>query len=154
MKPWRLTLHCSATGNNKRVDAETIREWHLERGFKDIGYHFVVQPDGEEQKGRPLNVEGAHVSGDNDGNIGICLIGTNQFTVHQFDRLRQIIDFLIRMYDIKPWEIWLHREFPSAVKQGKTCPNMDIRKVLCWYYTWDQKAISEYLFDNSRLFQP
>ena len=38
-----------------------IKQYHLEvSGFADIGYHFVIEPDGTVYEGRPLDRMGAH----------------------------------------------------------------------------------------------
>ncbi len=47
-----IVLHCSATPQGRDVTVADIRRWHLERGFADIGYHFVVRLDGT-VRGRP-----------------------------------------------------------------------------------------------------
>ncbi|MCC7110058.1 MAG: N-acetylmuramoyl-L-alanine amidase, partial [Deltaproteobacteria bacterium] len=37
-----------------------IKQYHLEvSGFSDIGYHFVIEPDGTVYEGRPLDRMGA-----------------------------------------------------------------------------------------------
>lgn len=56
-------------------DAAVIRSWHLERGFWDIGYHFVIPSMGRSQEGRNLYAIGAHSKGNNSDSIGICLVG-------------------------------------------------------------------------------
>ncbi|KAB5233468.1 N-acetylmuramoyl-L-alanine amidase, partial [Bacteroides thetaiotaomicron] len=35
-----LVIHCSATRCNVSFPVERLRECHLQRGFRDIGYHF------------------------------------------------------------------------------------------------------------------
>lgn len=53
-----------------------IRRWHVEeRGWRDIGYHWVIDRDGAVAPGRPENEIGAHVEGHNRGTIGVCLLG-------------------------------------------------------------------------------
>lgn len=62
---------------------EIIRGWHKERGFADIGYHFVVQRTENShdasraivELGRPLQYEGAGVFGNNSGLVHVCLVG-------------------------------------------------------------------------------
>ena len=76
----RVILHCSATPEGREVSVETIREWHTDppprgRGWSDIGYHYVIHLNGEIEIGRPIEVQGAHVSGENEDSIGICYIG-------------------------------------------------------------------------------
>ena len=71
----KIIVHCSATQEGKDVSVETIRKWHLKRGWKDIGYHFVIGLNGEVQEGRPIEMTGAHTKGHNFDSIGICYIG-------------------------------------------------------------------------------
>lgn len=70
-----IIVHCSATRPSQDIGAAEIRKWHLERGFNDIGYHYVIRRDGTVEKGRALNVVGAHCKGHNAYSIGICLVG-------------------------------------------------------------------------------
>ena len=71
----KIVIHCSATMEGKPFNAESIRQMHLQRGFNDIGYHFVVLLDGTVEEGRSLETVGAHASGHNRFSIGICYIG-------------------------------------------------------------------------------
>ena len=41
-----LVIHCSATRCNVSFPVERLRECHLQRGFRDIGYHFYITRDG------------------------------------------------------------------------------------------------------------
>ena len=150
-----ITIHCSDTVNGKRVDVSEIRKWHLDRGFSDVGYHFLIQPSDKDnggaeiQLGRPLNKPGAHVQGfnriqpGNIINIGICMIGRDQFTSGQFDLLRRTLDNLFGTYTIDPWAIWCHYEWESA--NGKTCPNMRASNLHSWYWLHDYEAIFNYV---------
>ena len=70
-----IIVHCSATPEGKDYTLDTIRQWHLQRGFSDIGYHYVIHPDGKVEEGRDVNIAGAHCSGHNSKSIGICYIG-------------------------------------------------------------------------------
>lgn len=71
----RIVLHYSATYPDQDYGAAEIRKMHLDRGFRDIGYHYVIRRDGRIEKGRDEHAVGAHVSGHNTGSIGICCIG-------------------------------------------------------------------------------
>ena len=42
----KIIIHCSATPEGRNVKAETIKKWHLDRGFSDIGYHYIIHLDG------------------------------------------------------------------------------------------------------------
>lgn len=52
-----------------------IQRGHFERGFDDIGYHFVIMPSGRIFQGRPTWAVGAHVKGHNADTLGIALAG-------------------------------------------------------------------------------
>lgn len=46
----KILMHCSATKEGVHFDINNIRDWHLKRGFKDVGYHYVILLDGTIQK--------------------------------------------------------------------------------------------------------
>ena len=71
----KIIVHCSATPEGKAFSVADIRRWHLQRGFSDIGYHFVVYLDGSVHVGRPLHKSGAHCIGQNKNSVGVCYIG-------------------------------------------------------------------------------
>jgi hypothetical protein len=145
MDPWRVTIHCSDSRNGIDVPAAEIRKWHLARGFSDIGYHLVLNPSGQVETGRPLNVQGAHVEEANSGNIGICLVGRDKFTPVQWQALHDQLRTIFLGFSVARWELHCHREFPSAIKQGKTCPNMEPSRVWAWYFLGEEKAIEPYI---------
>ncbi len=77
-----IILHCADTrpdwmaGRPIIEKVAEIRRWHVqERGWRDIGYHWVIDRDGAVAPGRPETEIGAHVEGHNRGTIGICLLG-------------------------------------------------------------------------------
>jgi len=139
--PKRIVIHCSDSKNGERYSIDLLRKDHLDRGFSDIGYHLVIQPDGQVDNGRPLNQVGAHTQGHNTGSIGICLIGKDKFSAVQFDALRYKIDSLMMMYDMKKTEIYCHYQFDTAIAQGKTCPNVPINVILIWYYNISRESV-------------
>lgn len=152
MKPWRITVHCSDTPDGKEYDIEKIRAYHTAkppqgRGYKDVAYHVVIQPSGVVQYGRSLTEVGAHVADENEGNIGICLIGSSKFTLSQFTSLKNQIRSLIQIYDIKDFDLNCHYQFKSAQAQGKTCPGISINRLLCWYHLENWEAIKPNLID-------
>ena len=71
----KIIVHCSATREGQHVTVQQIRQWHLQRNFADIGYHYVIYLDGTVHKGRPLEKAGAHCKGYNAHSIGICYVG-------------------------------------------------------------------------------
>ena len=71
----RIVVHCSATRENADYSVDDIRGWHKQRGFRDIGYHFLIGLSGDIKKGRPIEQVGAHAKGYNTHSIGICYVG-------------------------------------------------------------------------------
>jgi N-acetylmuramoyl-L-alanine amidase len=157
MIPRMITIHCSDTPPTMDIGAAEIRKWHTDappvgRGWKDIGYHLVIRRSGEVERGRALNEQGAHVEGFNQDNVGICLVGGRPgnglpglFTITQFDALQYQIDSLLMIYKtIRPWDIHGHYEFSSA--KGKTCPNMDMKRVMQFLQNGNLEPIKEYIY--------
>ena len=70
-----IVLHCSATKEGVPFGIEDIDRWHRQRGFRKVGYHYVILLDGTIRKGRDIAQVGAHVQGSNANSIGICYIG-------------------------------------------------------------------------------
>jgi len=71
----QIIVHCTATPAGRETSVDEIRRWHLQRGFSDIGYHFVIGLDGCIEDGRPIEKIGAHCKGKNRHSIGICYVG-------------------------------------------------------------------------------
>ncbi len=149
MIPRRITIHCSDSPNGKPYDIEKIRIDHEKRGFSDVGYHAVIQPDGLVQPGRPTIEVGAHVEGHNTGNLGVCMVGDTRFSQAQFDSLKKLIrSWWFEFPHIEEWEIYGHYEWDSAKKQGKTCPNMNAKRLLTWILVGGRESIEEYLIEE------
>lgn len=55
-----IIVHCSATPEGKDYTVHDIDRWHRARGFKCIGYHYVIYRDGSIHNGRPVEQTGAH----------------------------------------------------------------------------------------------
>jgi N-acetylmuramoyl-L-alanine amidase len=70
-----IIWHCAATPEGKDFTVADIRAWHKQRGFSDIGYHYIVYRDGRIMLGRPIGQIGSHVAGHNTGTIGCSYIG-------------------------------------------------------------------------------
>ncbi|MCP4093129.1 MAG: N-acetylmuramoyl-L-alanine amidase [Planctomycetes bacterium] len=81
--PYRIAVHHTAepmTGTSVNASAAEVRNvqsTHMkDRGFADIGYHYMIDRAGRVIEGRAMTAQGAHASGSNNvGNIGICLLG-------------------------------------------------------------------------------
>ena len=70
-----IIIHCTATMEGMNFKADDIDLWHKQRGWKGIGYHYVIDLDGTIEKGRPEEEIGAHCSGKNKNSIGVVYVG-------------------------------------------------------------------------------
>ena len=125
-----LIVHCSATPEGKDYSVDTIRQWHLQRGFSDIGYHYVIYRDGSIHIGRDESIIGAHCTGHNTNSIGVCYIGgcasdgktpKDTRTTEQKQSLVKLLKELKTKYHKA--SIHGHRDFSS-----KACPSFDATK--------------------------
>ena len=141
-KPWilkpasgfdRVTVHHSGGNENGSVkdedvvaDLEGICVDHKTRGYGDIGYHFVVDRRGVVWETRSLAYDGAHVSGQNENNIGVMLLGnyeTQTVTAKQQKTLQILIEALRDKYQIKRHRLYGHRDLGKSV-----CPGSNLYK--------------------------
>jgi len=95
-----LVIHHSAFYEEDGLStlAEVQRAHHEDRGWADVGYHFMIDKDGTIYEGRDLTVRGAHVSGYNTGSAGVCLFGDFRFEAPpqaQMDALYALNDWLV-----------------------------------------------------------
>jgi N-acetylmuramoyl-L-alanine amidase len=106
-----------------------IQQLHMhDKGYADIGYHFVIDPAGRIFEGRKLYVRGAHTGGHNTGTVGIVLLGNfeeAQPTAAQLASLKALAAALAAEYGIK----WLagHRDFQP---DETVCPGRNLEVLL------------------------
>lgn len=119
----KIIVHCSDSPDDRTsVNAKEIDRWHRERGFRMIGYHYVITKDGHVETGRNPNIIGAHCRGHNLHSIGICWVGRHDCNREQYGRLLALISELLATYKLPASAVFGHKEFES----GKTCPNLDM----------------------------
>ena len=128
-----IIVHCSATPEGKDFTVDDITRWHKARGFKTIGYHYVIYRDGTIHEGRPVSEIGAHCVGHNANSIGVCYIGglaadgktpKDTRTDAQKLSLRNLLSQLKKSYP--GVAIRGHRDFAA-----KACPSFDATKEYC-----------------------
>lgn len=158
-----IIIHCS---DSEFGSAAMIRQWHLQNGWKDIGYHFVILNglivpntqsgqkqlyvpfmDGMIEVGRHLdgddfvtsNEVGSHALGYNDKSAGVCLIGKKTFTKKQFDSLIMWLDYFLPLWKLPIEVVKGHYE----VSPNRTCPNFDMKR-----FRMEYAARSTYVNDG------
>lgn len=136
-----LAVHCSATpagGKHEAIGAADIRRWHREKGWRDIGYHFVIKRDGTVETGRPTDQPGAHEPRINSRSLAVCLVGgappigseaarkglgEANFTPVQYASLKTLLTTLTRKHPKA--EVLGHRDVPGV---QKACPSFAVRE--------------------------
>lgn len=125
-----IIVHCTASYEGKPMTVAEIRRMHVkERGWSDIGYHYVVYIDGTVHEGRDVNISGAHCTGHNLHSIGVVYVGglakngkaKDTRTPEQKAGLLKLLKELKRLYPKAT--IHGHREYAA-----KACPCFDAKK--------------------------
>lgn len=121
-KTEKIVIHHSASP--KSTTADTIKKWHTEdRGWSDIGYHYVVRGDtGELSVGRDQWRQGAHCPALNSVSVGICLTGnyeTEPVDKVGWDSLVQIVNQLLTEYGLTWRDVTYHKEHQATLCPGK-----------------------------------
>lgn len=137
-----IVVHHSA---NPMGSAESLTQQHNARGFKGLGYHFVISngqgaPDGQIFVGYrwPDQLPGVHVAGTkaeqyNRQTIGICLIGDGErreFTEAQVTRLAELVAALQNRLGIPDRNVVLHRDVAPTASPGRLFPEATFRELL------------------------
>ena len=126
----KVILHCLATPEGRDYSVAQVREWHVkDRGFSDIGYHYLIHIDGTVEEGRPLDMIGAHCTGQNAHSIGVVYAGgvdkdgipKDTRTPAQRNAMRSLVDYLKRKYGAS---VHCHNEFAN-----KACPSFKISEL-------------------------
>jgi hypothetical protein len=138
----QIIVHCTATRPDwwdKKTINEQVKEvekWHVvDRGWKAIGYHYLIGRNGEVVQGRPIEMIGSHARGHNKDSIGIALFGgfgsdaddlaTDHFTPLQLAAAYELIRKLQGQYNIKSERVIGHNRISS-----KACPGFRVQKWL------------------------
>jgi N-acetyl-anhydromuramyl-L-alanine amidase AmpD len=126
-----LIIHHSASPRS--TTAAAIRKWHIAaKGWKDIGYHYVIEGDGRIVVGRPLPQTGAHCV-PNARRIGVCVSGDNTLRAHCWNKqqelaLRDLVDAIRLLWPAI--RIMGHRD---AMPGHTECPGLDVAE---WLDEW------------------
>ena len=125
-----IVIHCSATKPSMDIGLTEIKHWHVnERGWRDVGYHYVIKRNGEVELGRNIEDTGAHARGYNSKSVGICMVGgmaednsiEDNFTDKQWTALLDLTKQTLENYpDAK---VIGHNEISK-----KDCPCFNVQK--------------------------
>lgn len=139
-----IFIHCS---DSNFGHAMMINDWHVQRKFKMIGYHRVIQNgypssswfkedikisylEGSIEIGRIIDSDnkleiwemGAHVKHFNKNSFGICMIGKNDFSNKVLNSTLAVVAYHMEQLNIQIEHVLGHYEKDTS----KTCPNIDM----------------------------
>lgn len=120
----KVFIHCSDSDNLKHDNIATIREWHKQRGFNDVGYHYFIRKTGEIENGRSLEIVPAAQQGHNTGSIAICVSGSKDYTTQSMATLKSLCTAINKAYN---GTVTFHGHCEVS---SKACPVFDYKKVL------------------------
>jgi hypothetical protein len=125
----RITLHHTGTGvitdtaeHRVAVQLDGILGAHLKRGFGDIGYHYLIDYAGRVWEGRSLRYRGAHVSGENEENVGVVLLGNfekQRPALAQVTSMNQLVGLLRHELRIPAGRVYGHCDLGHTLCPGK-----------------------------------
>ncbi len=142
----RITIHHTATESGYLAGApissvaaqlRTFQGQHMSTAVEggpwgDIGYHYLIDPDGRMYEGRRLKWQGAHATGSNNvDNIGVCLIGhfaLERPTPRALNALESLLLDLQTKYRIPRSELYGHQHFKNT-----ECPGTHLARWLAQY---------------------
>lgn len=124
-----IILHCTATKEGNYVDVKMVDKWHRDRGFKCIGYHYLIYLDGSIHVGRKESEVGAHCLNHNQNSIGVCYVGgldknmkpKDTRTDAQKKAMAELLLQLVRKYP----DASVHGHYEFA---AKACPCFDVQQ--------------------------
>jgi hypothetical protein len=125
----RITVHHSAVISSSvrsKADAArmltSIRNGHLAQGWADIGYHYIIDPQGRIWEGRSIRYQGAHVKNNNEHNLGVMMMGNFDVERPTPEALSSLDGFLadrMRAYNVPIRRVFTHQEITSTECPGR-----------------------------------
>ncbi len=127
----RITVHHEGMDTIWFTDARSTQQ-HLERirqshtgsgrGWGDIGYHYIIDRSGRVIEARSVAYQGAHVSQQNEHNVGVMLLGNFEKQTPsqaQLTTLQSTLRHLMATYRVPVNRVYTHRELGPTVCPGR-----------------------------------
>ncbi|MEE9404611.1 MAG: peptidoglycan recognition family protein [Algisphaera sp.] len=118
---WRPVTFTDASSTYDRI--EQIRQIHTrDRGWSDIGYHYVIDRAGRVIEGRSATYQGAHVKQNNPHNLGVLVLGNfdrQQPSAKQLATLSRFTKALVTTYRVPTSKVRTHRELKPTECPGR-----------------------------------
>jgi len=134
MKKTHIVLHHSATQDGDTLSYPAIRQTHIDKGWRNVGYHFIIEAFDRRGdiadaqylsivgRGQTTQAAGEWRQGFNKHGIHICFVGDFDKSVPPTEMLRHsapLVRSLLEAHSIEPHDIIGHRDIVGVIK---TCP--------------------------------
>ena len=126
---FNIIIHHTATSNTDTNYTDIVRNIYVNhtqvRGWSDIGYNYLIAPNGQIYKGRDPgsydqdNVKGAHFCNANSGTMGISMMGTFTDTTPSKAALAALID-------LTTWKLGKEHLDPLGTHWHSLNPNLPV----------------------------
>lgn len=144
--PWsHITVHHTAmttdadsSSAGRAAEMRMIQRSHLNKSnprWGDVGYHYLIDPEGRVYEGRRLAWRGAHVAGLNDHKIGVSLMGNFELTTPtaaSLKSLERLLDDLRARNNIPRSNVSHHTAVATAYTE---CPG---RNLIGWVQAYQR----------------
>lgn len=123
----RVFLHCSASDDENLVGVhmvDEIRRWHRDRGWSDVGYHFLIDKLGGLFPGRDPDLTPAAQKGHNAATLAIMVHGLTDFSNTSLTALQTLCGDINEAYHGRI-SFHGHKEVTN-----KDCPVFDYKNIL------------------------
>lgn len=127
MTPQRIIWHHSADDYQGKQLAK-IDAYHKSRGFPRsnrgyyVGYHYLIERNGEVVQTRDDTEVGAHDQGENHNSIGICLAGNFNKQMPSEAQIKAAAQLIKHIR--KQWDIPITRIEPHRWDDNTDCPGL------------------------------
>jgi len=122
---WKPVYFSDRRSTAERI--ELIRTVHTrDRGWGDIGYHYVIDRSGAVWEGRPLAYQGAHVRDNNEHNLGILVLGNfdkQRPSEAQLQGLIKTLRACQHEHRVGTRRVYTHQEIVSTACPGRNLQN-------------------------------
>lgn len=140
-----IAIHCTGASQKQKVDS-ILRYWKEKLGWKNPGYHRIIEPDGTVHNLLDFDLVSNGVQGYNSETINICYIGgkekddrTEEQKASLLGCIYEAIEYINDLKGLTEAQkikapkneiiIQGHRDFPNV---NKACPNFDAKKEYEW----------------------
>lgn len=134
--------HKDYNGSNGLDLQQAMRNYHVKNeGWKDIGQHLTLLPDGQWITGRDFNLDPASIAGWNAGAFAIEMLGNfdagnDKFEGKQAESMFKFCAWVCMFVPLNiDSDVKFHRDNPTA---GKTCPGTGIDRM------WFMNTLKDY----------